>query len=52
VGGNQAFLPEQLSFDESTSILTADVLGGSDLEVFLLNRIVQPEFDPALDVIA
>jgi Ca2+-binding RTX toxin-like protein len=49
VGGNQAFAPEQLTFDSSTNILVANVIGGPDLSIYLEN--VQGGFSTSIDII-
>jgi Ca2+-binding RTX toxin-like protein len=50
VAGNQAFELAQLTFDGATEILTANVIGGADLQIHMDN--VQPGFAVSLDVIA
>jgi len=49
MAGNQAFSSSQLSYDANTHIFTADVIGGSDLEIELVGGA--PGFSTTLDVI-
>jgi Ca2+-binding RTX toxin-like protein len=52
-GGDGSFKPEQLSYNSSTGVLTADVYGGDDLQVTVVGVDGLPvaQFSTSLDII-